>query len=189
MDERRTIRLPAISFRTRLGRIRVALVLSDIDTLLTMAIRSNDASSDIVRAPHPPLTEYYRGEEDRRTWVGEQFNKTAPDYDRMEAILGLGSGPSYRRRTLQRAGLKPGMKVLDVGMGTGLVARQAASIVGDPTYITGVDPSPGMIHSAKLPAGVKVVEGRAEQLPLPSGGFDFLSMGYALRHIRSEEHV
>jgi demethylmenaquinone methyltransferase/2-methoxy-6-polyprenyl-1,4-benzoquinol methylase len=101
--------------------------------------------------------------------VGEQFNKTAPDYDRMEAILGLGTGPSYRRRTLLLAGLKPGMRVLDVGMGTGLVARQAAGIVGDPSSITGVDPSPGMIQSAKLPAGVTVVEGRAEQIPLPDG--------------------
>ena len=148
-----------------------------------MTVQFKQEASTIVHAPHPPLTEYYSREEDRREWVGEQFNKTAPDYDRMEAILGLGTGPSYRRRTLLLAGLKPGMKVLDVGMGTGLVARQAASIVGDPRSITGVDPSPGMIQSAKLPAGVKVVEGRAELIPLPDSGFDFLSMGYALRHI------
>lgn len=148
-----------------------------------MASQLKQEVSDIVHAPHPPLTEYYDKEEDRRVWVGEQFNKSAPDYDRMETILGLGTGSAYRRRTLQFAGLKPGMQVLDVGMGTGLVARQAASITGDPSSITGVDPSPGMIQSAKLPAGVKVVEGRAEQIPLPDGGYDFLSMGYALRHI------
>lgn len=144
---------------------------------------NNNAESNIVHAPHPPLTEYYGREEDRRDWVGEQFNKTAPDYDRVEAILGLGTGPSYRRRTLVMAGLKPGMRVLDVGMGTGLVARQAASITGDPSAITGVDPSPGMIQSAKLPKGVTVVEGRAEQIPLPDNSYDFLSMGYALRHV------
>jgi demethylmenaquinone methyltransferase/2-methoxy-6-polyprenyl-1,4-benzoquinol methylase len=148
-----------------------------------MPIRPNEACSDIVHAPHPPLTEYYGREENRRQWVGEQFDKTAPDYDRMEAILGFGTGPSYRRRTLRLAGLTPGMQVLDIGMGTGLVARQAASIVGDPSCITGVDPSPGMIKSAKLPAGVMVIEGRAELIPLPDSGFDFLSMGYALRHI------
>jgi demethylmenaquinone methyltransferase/2-methoxy-6-polyprenyl-1,4-benzoquinol methylase len=148
-----------------------------------MSTNKHDDQSNIVHAPHPPLTEYYGREEDRRDWVGEQFNKTAPDYDRVEAILGLGTGPSYRRRTLQLAGLKPGMRVVDVGMGTGLVARQAAGLVGDPSLVTGVDPSPGMIRNAKLPAGVTVVEGRAEQIPLPDGGFDFLSMGYALRHI------
>lgn len=139
--------------------------------------------ANIVHAPHPPLTEYYDSEETRREWVGDQFNKTAPDYDRVEAILGLGTGPSYRRRTLQLAGLKPGMKVVDVGMGTGLVARQAAALVEDPSLVTGVDPSVGMMQNAKLPAGVTVVEGRAEKIPFPDGEFDFLSMGYALRHI------
>lgn len=145
---------------------------------------SNDNNQGhVVHAPHSPLTEYYDSEEKRRGWVGEQFDKTAPDYDRMETILGLGTGSSYRYRSLLLAGLKPGMKVLDVGMGTGLVARQAATIVGDPSCITGVEPSLGMINSAKLPKGVTVVEGRAEKIPLPDGGFDFLSMGYALRHI------
>ena len=148
-----------------------------------MATRSNEAVNNIVRAPHPPLTDYYEREEDRHAWVSEQFDKTASDYDRIEKILGLGTGSSYRYKILGFAGLKPGMHVLDVGMGTGLVAKQAALLVGDPGLITGVDPSPGMIRSAKLPDGVTVVEGRAERIPLPDGGYDFLSMGYALRHV------
>lgn len=148
-----------------------------------MASRSDELPGNIVHAPHPPLTEYYDREEDRRTWVGEQFDKTAADYDRIENILGLGTGSSYRRKILGFAGLQPGMRVLDVGMGTGLVAKQAALLVGDPGLITGVDPSPGMIRSARLPSGVMVVEGRAELIPLADAGYDFLSMGYALRHV------
>jgi len=148
-----------------------------------MASQTNEVPGSIVHAPHPPLTEYYDREEDRRTWVGEQFDKTASDYDRIENILGLGTGSSYRHKILGFAGLKPGMRVLDVGMGTGLVAKQAARLVGDPSLVTGVDPSPGMIRSAKLPSGVTVIEGRAERIPLPDGGYDFLSMGYALRHV------
>lgn len=148
-----------------------------------MPIRPRETTGSIVHAPHPPLTEYYEREEDRRAWVGQQFDKTAADYDRIERILGLGTGTWYRRKMLEFAGLKPGMRVLDVGMGTGLVAKQAALLVGDAALVTGVDPSPGMIQSARLPAGVSVVEGRAEQIPLPDGAFDFLSMGYALRHV------
>ncbi|ADE10604.1 Methyltransferase type 11 [Sideroxydans lithotrophicus ES-1] len=150
---------------------------------MTMTTRSSNPSDEIVHAPHPPLTEYYDSEEDRRNWVGEQFNKTASDYDRMERILGLGTGSIYRRTILGRAGLKPGMHVLDVGMGTGLVAKQAVRILGDASKVTGLDPSAGMIRNAKLPAGVTVVEGRAELIPLPDARYDFLSMGYSLRHV------
>jgi demethylmenaquinone methyltransferase/2-methoxy-6-polyprenyl-1,4-benzoquinol methylase len=101
----------------------------------------------------------------------------------MERVLGLGSGAWYRRQALLRAGLAAGQKVIDVAVGTGLVARGAARIVGDPALVTGVDPSTGMMAHARLPAGVRLVEGRAEDIPFGGDEFDFLSMGYALRHI------
>lgn len=141
------------------------------------------ANDHIVHAPHSPLTEYYRTEEDRRGWVGKMFDSTAADYNRIETILGFGTGSWYRNQALQRAGLKAGMRVVDVGVGTGLVARQAAKIVGDPALITGVDPSVGMMKNAQVPQGVKLVQGTAEQIPFPDNSFDFLSMGYAMRHI------
>ena len=34
-----------------------------------------------------------------------------------------------------------------------------------------------------VPRGVQLIEGRAEATPFPDASFDFLSMGYALRHI------
>ena len=75
------------------------------------------------------------------------------------------------------------MKVLDVGVGTGLVAAQACMLAGDPALITGIDPSPGMLAASKLPRTMTLMEGRAESLPFPDNYLDFLSMGYALRHI------
>lgn len=142
-----------------------------------------DSAADIVHAPHAPLTEYYHTEQERSGWVKKMFDDTAPDYDRIETLLGFGSGSWYRRQALSRAGLQPGMKTVDVGMGTGLVARQIAAILGAPAMVTGVDPSPGMLRSARVPEGVNLVEGCAERIPFPDDHFDFLSMGYALRHI------
>lgn len=139
--------------------------------------------TDVVRAPHKPLTDYYAEENARQGFVREIFDRTAPDYDRIENLLAFGSGPWYRRQALLRAGLQPGMRVLDVGIGTGLTARAGIEIVGDGALLTGVDPSPGMMANAALPAGVTLVEGRAESIPLPDASYDFLSMGYALRHI------
>jgi demethylmenaquinone methyltransferase/2-methoxy-6-polyprenyl-1,4-benzoquinol methylase len=141
------------------------------------------SSANVVHAPHPPLTNYYQNEAQRRNWVLRMFDGTAADYDRTEGMIGFGSGSWYRHEALLRAGLRPAMQVLDVGVGTGLVARRAAEIVGNPALVTGLDPSPGMLGSAKLPAGVKLVEGFAENIPFPDESFDFVSMGYALRHI------
>jgi demethylmenaquinone methyltransferase/2-methoxy-6-polyprenyl-1,4-benzoquinol methylase len=136
-----------------------------------------------VQAPHEPLTDYYAGAAQKGEFVRELFDRTAGDYDRIERILALGTGAWYRGKALERAGLVPGMRVLDVGVGTGLVAREAARIVGRAELVTGVDPSVGMMDQAQLPQGLQLVEGVAEALPFPDASFDFLSMGYALRHI------
>jgi demethylmenaquinone methyltransferase / 2-methoxy-6-polyprenyl-1,4-benzoquinol methylase len=135
--------------------------------------------------PHPVLSEYYTEEASRRAFLDQLFDRTSRDYDRIEWLIGFGRGPTYRYQALQRAGLLTGMRVVDVGIGTGLVARQAVKIVGDGALVIGVDPSAGMMSHARLPAGVKLLTGKGEAIPLPDGSADFLSMGFALRHLSS----
>jgi demethylmenaquinone methyltransferase/2-methoxy-6-polyprenyl-1,4-benzoquinol methylase len=145
--------------------------------------KHNSTATPAVHAPHAPLTAYYANEQERAGFVRRMFDSTATDYDRMERVLGFGSGSWYRGQALERAGLRFGMRIVDVGVGTGLMAREAVRIVGNPQSVVGVDPSPGMLASAKLPQGVSLLEGTAEALPCADASFDFLSMGYALRHI------
>lgn len=132
--------------------------------------------------PHAPLTAYYRDEDERHRFLRRIFDDTAIDYARIERVLALGTGPWYRRQALQRAGLRSDAQVLDVGIGTGLVAREALRLIGPQGSLVGVDPSPGMMKQVRLPA-ISLLEGRAESLPQPDASCDFLSMGYALRHI------
>jgi demethylmenaquinone methyltransferase / 2-methoxy-6-polyprenyl-1,4-benzoquinol methylase len=146
-------------------------------------MQSQSPRAKAVASPIPAMPEYFKNDDEKRRFLTGIFDRTAPDYDRMERLLGLGSGSWYRRQALMRAGLAPGMSVIDVAVGTGLVAREAVTIVGEPELVAGVDPSPGMLESAKVPAGVRLVRGSAEQIPFPDESFDFLSMGYALRHI------
>jgi demethylmenaquinone methyltransferase / 2-methoxy-6-polyprenyl-1,4-benzoquinol methylase len=141
------------------------------------------ALQDSPLVPHSPLRAYYPCEQDRREWVRNLFDRSAADYERMERLMALGSGSWYRRQALQRAGLHAGMSVVDVGVGTGLVAREAAGIVGDSKLVLGVDPSSGMIANAKVPAGVRLAVGAAESIPAADGCADLISMGYALRHV------
>jgi demethylmenaquinone methyltransferase/2-methoxy-6-polyprenyl-1,4-benzoquinol methylase len=133
--------------------------------------------------PHAPLAAYYGSSDDEhRAYLRRIFDDTASDYDRIERVLSFGSGPAYRRAALRRAGLASGAQVLDVGIGTGLVAREALALIGGQGRLVGVDPSAGMMGEISLP-GVELITGRAEALPRESASSDFLSMGYALRHI------
>jgi demethylmenaquinone methyltransferase / 2-methoxy-6-polyprenyl-1,4-benzoquinol methylase len=141
------------------------------------------APSEPVHAPHAVLSDYYRDAAAREAYVRRTFDDTAEDYDRIERLLGLGSGAWYRRQALLRAGLRPGMDVVDVGMGTGLVAKEILRVTGEPKRLIGIDPSPGMIAQSQLPQDVRCLDGRAERMPLPGASADFISMGYALRHI------
>jgi demethylmenaquinone methyltransferase/2-methoxy-6-polyprenyl-1,4-benzoquinol methylase len=140
---------------------------------------------DAVHLPHSPLPSYYPdGDlEAREQFLRTTFDDTAVDYNRIERLLGLGTGSRYRRMALLRAGLKPGMQVVDLGMGTGLVSQEILNITKEPQRLIGVDPSAGMMAMAKLPPEVACRLGRAEQIPVPDASADFLVMGYALRHI------
>jgi demethylmenaquinone methyltransferase/2-methoxy-6-polyprenyl-1,4-benzoquinol methylase len=56
-------------------------------------------------------------------------------------------------------------------------------MVGDPKLVLGLDPSIGMITEARRALSVSAVLAAAEEIPLADDSFDFLSMGYALRHL------
>jgi len=136
-----------------------------------------------VHAPHATLPEYYQDEQARKTFVRRLFDETASDYDRIERMMAVGTGPWYRRRALVRSGLVPGMDVLDVAVGTGLLSREAVAIAGGARQVTGIDPSRGMLQTLSRKLDIVVVQGMAESLPFASDRFDFLSLGYALRHM------
>lgn len=116
-------------------------------------------------------------------FVRDLFNATATDYDSVNRIFSLGSGAWYRRRCLKRAGLRPGLKIADIAIGTGLIAREAIRLTGDTRDVIGIDLSEGMLSEARQNLGVAVVQGQAEALPLANESVDFVAMGFALRHV------
>jgi demethylmenaquinone methyltransferase/2-methoxy-6-polyprenyl-1,4-benzoquinol methylase len=135
--------------------------------------------------PHPTLTARYGTAEEKPEFVNHLFDRAARHYDAVVDWGFLHSGASYRRWALKQHGLRPPHHLLDVACGTGLVAVEAAAILGTAENITCLDPSEGMLGVARSKLSAHFVLGRAEQLPLPDNSFDFLTMGYALRHVTS----
>jgi demethylmenaquinone methyltransferase/2-methoxy-6-polyprenyl-1,4-benzoquinol methylase len=146
-------------------------------------MKSEKEAENAAVAPHPRLEPYYEDEKGRRRFVRDIFDETAPDYERIIRWMSFGSGDWYRRDALRRGGLREGMRVLDVAVGTGPVAAAARALVGPTGSVTGLDPSFGMLRETQRRLPIPLVQGFAERLPFADASFDFLSMGYALRHV------
>jgi demethylmenaquinone methyltransferase/2-methoxy-6-polyprenyl-1,4-benzoquinol methylase len=135
--------------------------------------------------PHPPIKTRFEAEEQKPDFVNQLFDRGAQYYDGIVSWGFLGRGGGYRRSALCRHGLRPGQRLLDVGCGTGLVAVEAARILGTADNITCMDPSAGMLSVAKQKLHARFIRAGAESIPLADESFDFLTMGYALRHVTS----
>ena len=131
----------------------------------------------------PRLRPYFQDESERRQVTRNMFDEAAVGYDRAESLTALGSGAWYRREVLRRHGLREGMTLLDVAAGTGLVTVAGQGLVGPSGRVIALDPSPGMLAQLRKKLTVDTIEGYAESIPLPDAQADFLSMGYALRHV------
>ena len=100
---------------------------------------------------------------------------------------------------LNRAKLKSGEKILDLGTGTGSVAIVAATMIGPDGRIIGVDISPEMLDKARARvqalslANVEFAEGRAEAIPAEDDSLDAvlasLSMMYVIDRANAAREI
>lgn len=127
------------------------------------------------------------------------MSDTGPERDDRAYVCGHGSreldrldlqGAFYAditRRALVDAGLGEGMRVLDVGCGSGDVTLLAAELVGPEGHVTGVDREGGTVAAARTRAaarGVTNVDFRVEEVDAPRGpaSVDALVGRFVLMH-------
>lgn len=103
---------------------------------------------------------------------------------------GLPGIPRLRAWTIAALGLRSGEKVLDIGSGTGELARLLAETVGADGEVTGVDPNPGMRAEAERRAPrATFVDGNAYALPFDDGSLDAVTCERVFQHLDHPEKV
>jgi SAM-dependent methyltransferase len=97
-----------------------------------------------------------------------EFTAAVEHYNRFMGRYGVGLAP----KLADAAGVRAGMRVLDVGCGPGALAVELAGRVGEHN-VSAIDPAPlfAAACQARIP-GADVREGVAESLPWDDGTFD-----------------
>lgn len=94
----------------------------------------------------------------------------------------------WAERLIDCVDLQKGDRVLDVGCGTGIVARYAAGVVGDDGTVVGLDVNEGMLEvaratSTEVTSAVEWRRGDATDLPFTDGTFDVVLCQQALQFV------
>jgi ubiquinone/menaquinone biosynthesis C-methylase UbiE len=100
-------------------------------------------------------------------------------------------GP-WAKRVIELAELRPGLRVLDVACGTGVVARLAAETVGVDGLVAALDLNSGMLAvAAELPAvegaPIEWIEGTAQAVPFADASFDVVCCQLGLQFFPDRE--
>ena len=126
--------------------------------------------------------------------VAEVFHSVAAQYDLMNDLMSVGMHRLWKRFTVSQAGLRPGMRVLDVAGGTADLTRLFLNEVGDSGEVVLTDINfsmlvegrDRMLNIGKTPPTVQC---DGERLPFPSDYFDCVSVAFGLRNMTHKDHA
>ena len=133
-------------------------------------------------------------ERDKARKVAEVFHSVASRYDVMNDLMSVGLHRAWKAFTVGRAGIRPGMKVLDIAGGTGDLAKAFARKVG-PTgevWLTDINDSMLRVGRDRLTdQGIlnPVAVCDAEKLPFPDRYFDRVSVAFGLRNMTHKDRA
>jgi SAM-dependent methyltransferase len=89
---------------------------------------------------------------------------------------------------LREAGLRAGSRCLEIGAGSGSMARWIAQETGDPALVTATDIDPRLL-TPLAGEGIRVLEHNVVTDAFPSGSFDFIHTRTVLEHVSQREEV
>lgn len=136
------------------------------------------ASTSIEKAPWET-----EGTE-KRTAVQGMFAEIAPTYDLLNSMMSFRRHGKWREAAVRSLDLQPGDRALDVCCGTGDFFIPLSRAVGQSGLVVGVDFCLPMLEVAQKKLDHPSLSlGDAGQLPIMSGAFDAVTVGWGLRNV------
>ena len=121
---------------------------------------------------------------DKREAVKSLFGEIASNYDLVNSALSFRLHHRWRREAVRMLDLSPGDTVADICCGTGDFAHPLRQAVGMSGRIIGLDFClPMLIKAQEKEMPMALGSGDACALPLASGAFDAVTVGWGLRNV------
>ena len=132
--------------------------------------------------------------EEKTERVRQVFESVATKYDLMNDLMSFGVHRLWKRFALSQTGLKPGMRALDLGGGTGDLALALTAQVGEAGKVVLSDINAAMLEvgrgrliDAGVAGNVEFVQANAEALPFADRSFDCVTIAFALRNVTDKD--
>lgn len=123
--------------------------------------------------------------DDKRKAVRQMFSDIAGSYDLVNSVVSARGHYRWRRAAVRHLDLQPGDTVLDVCCGTGDFLLPLRNAVGTEGTVDGLDFCRPMLAVAQQKLGdqARLLHGDACSLPVASGQYDAVTVGWGLRNV------
>ena len=124
--------------------------------------------------------------QNKKGLVKSVFDQVFDKYDLMNDFMSLGIHRIWKKSLITMMNPSPNQKLIDVGSGTGDIAKIFLDYVNKDAQITCVDPNIGMVNKGKEKLkkfkNIDWIIASAEKLPLTDNSYDFYTISFGLRN-------
>ena len=120
--------------------------------------------------------------QERADYVNGIFRRIAGNYDRMNHLMTAGQDRRWRQEAIRRLQLIPGQHLLDLGAGTGDLAREALKQQSQ-SKVAAADFTLPMMLAGQQRGSLPFVAADGLKLPFAEDTFDGVVSGFLLRNV------